>query len=218
LLTGTGGTAARFAGTKWEIGMRFGALVLAAALPFALAACGQSETATTAEANDATSANEVASANDSSPVAASGAQAFVNTVAASDRFEIETSKLVPSSAASAQVMDFAKQLIAAHTASTAKLKAIAAKDPSGIVIDDQLSTAQQATLEDMKSKKGYIFDAAYLAALTYGHDQALTELKDYAESGDNPALKEFAAGMIPTVTEHLEKARTLTGKIGPHAQ
>jgi putative membrane protein len=115
-------------------------------------------------------------------------------------------------------MDFAKQLIAAHTASTAKLKAIVAKDPSGIVIDDQLSTAQQATLEDMKSKKGYIFDAAYLAALAHGHDQTLTELKNYAASGDNPALKEFAAGLIPTVTEHLEKARTLTGKIGPHAQ
>ena len=57
-----------------------------------------------------------------------------------------------------------------------------------------------------------------LAALAHGHDQALTELKNYAASGDNPALKEFAAGMIPTVTEHLEKARTLTGKIGPHAQ
>ena len=198
--------------------MRFGALVLAAALPFALAACGQSETAITAEANDATAANELASANDNASVAASGAQAFVNTIAAGDRFEIETSKLVPSSAASAQVMGFAKQLIAAHTASTAKLKAIVAKDPSGIVIDDQLSTAQQATLEDMKSKKGYIFDAAYLAALTHGHDQTLTELKNYAASGDNPALKEFAAGLIPTVTEHLEKARTLTGKIGPHAQ
>lgn len=197
--------------------MRFGALVLAAALPFALAACGQSETAITAEANDASAANELASANDNASVA-SGAQAFVNTIAAGDRFEIETSKLVPSSAASAQVMGFAKQLIAAHTASTAKLKAIVATDPSGIVIDDQLSTAQQATLEDMKSKKGYIFDAAYLAALTHGHDQTLTELKNYAASGDNPALKEFATGLIPTVTEHLEKARTLTGKIGPHAQ
>lgn len=198
--------------------MRFGALVLAAALPLSLAACGQSETATTAEANEATAANEVASTNDSAPVAASGAQAFVNKVAASDRFEIEASKLGPSSAASAQVMDFSRQLVAAHTASTAKLKAIVAKDASGIVIDDQLSPAQQATLEDMKSKKGYIFDAAYLAALTYGHDQALTELKNYAASGDNPALKEFAAGLIPTVTEHLEKAKSLTGKIGPHAQ
>lgn len=198
--------------------MRFGALVLTAALPIALAACGQSETATTAEANEATAANEVASTNDSAPVAASGAQAFVNKVAASDRFEIEASKLGPSSAASAQVMDFSRQLVAAHTASTAKLKAIVAKDASGIVIDDQLSPAQQATLEDMKSKKGYIFDAAYLAALTYGHDQALTELKNYAASGDNPALEEFAAGLIPTVTEHLEKAKSLTGKIGPHAQ
>ena len=29
----------------------------------------------------------------------------------------------------------------------------------------------------MKSKKGYIFDAAYLAALAHSHDQALTELR-----------------------------------------
>ncbi len=52
----------------------------------------------------------------------------------------------------------------------------------------------------------------------YGQDQMLTELKTYAASGDNAALKAFAQGRIPTVTEHLEQAKALTGQIGPAAR
>src|SRR6476619_5710209 len=51
------------------------------------------------------------------------AQGFVNAAAASDKFEIETSKLAAANASSAAVKKFATQMIAAHTASTAKLKA-----------------------------------------------------------------------------------------------
>ena len=78
----------------------------------------------------------------------------------------------------------------------------------------ELVPGQQAALEDMKGKKGYLFDAAYMAAQIYGHDQTLTELKTYAASGDDPALKEFAEGLIPAVGGHLEKAKTVNEKIG----
>ena len=196
--------------------MRVGPLLLAAILPVALGACGQSDTATPVE-NEA-AANESTLGNDATPVAPSGTQDFVNKAAASDRFELETSRLVADSAASRKVVAFAGQMIAAHTQSAASLKSAVAKDPSGITIDDQLSPAQQAALEDMKTKKGYLFDAAYLAALVHGHDQTLTELKTYAASGDNAALKAFAQGQIPTVTEHLDKAKALTGQIGPAAR
>lgn len=195
--------------------MRVGPLLLAAVLSVALGACGQRDTATSVENNAA--ADETALGNDAT-VAPSGAQDFVNKAAASDRFEIETSRLVASSAASTAVMAFAREMIAAHTESAARLKSTVAKDPSGIVIDDRLSPGQQAALEDMKSKKGYIFDAAYLAAQVHGHDQTLTELKTYAASGDNASLKAFAQGLIPTVTDHLDKAKALTGKIGPAAR
>ena len=195
--------------------MRVGPLLLAAVLPVTLCACGQSDTATLPE-NEA-AANEAALGNDTT-VAPSGTQDFVNKAAASDRFQLETSRLVANSAASRKVVAFAQEMIAAQTESAARLKSAIAKDPSGITIDDQLSPAQQAALEDMKTKKGYLFDAAYLAALVHGQDQTLTELKNYSASGDNVALKEFAQGMIPTVIEHLEKAKTLTGQIGPAAR
>jgi putative membrane protein len=188
--------------------MRFGAFVLASALPIALGACGQRDGATSTQANEAAK-NEVTAGNDAARVEPSGAQAFVNKAAASDRFEIETSKLVADSAASSAVMAFARDMIAAHTASSAKLKAIVARNPSAAVIDDQLSPSQRAALDDMKMKKGYIFDAAYVAAQVHGHEQTLTELKNYAASGDNAALKEFAQGLIPTVEQHLARAKNL---------
>ncbi|QNP43348.1 DUF4142 domain-containing protein [Sphingomonas daechungensis] len=188
--------------------MRLSVLLLSAALPLAIGACGQSDTAPSV-ANDAAS-SEAAIANNSASVPASGAQAFVNAAAASDRFEIETSKLAPGSAASNALMAYAREMVAAHTASSAKLKAIAGKDPVGITIDDTLNTSQNATLEDMKTKKGYLFDAAYLAAQVHAHEQALTELKAYAASGDNAELKAFVEGLLPTVTGHLEQAKALS--------
>lgn len=180
---------------------------MAAAMPITLGACGQRDQETTAEPTEAAT-NEVAG-NDTAAVEPSGAQSFVNKAAASDRFEIETSKLVAGSAASSAVMAYAQDMITAHTASSAKLKATLAKDASAIVIDDQLSPSQQAALDDMKMKKGYIFDAAYVAAQVHGHDETLTELKNYAASGDNAALKAFAQGLIPTVEQHLAKAKNL---------
>lgn len=188
--------------------MRFGSLALAALLPAALGACGQRDAEPSPDANNAAS-DDAAAGNDAAPVASVGAQDFVNKAAASDRFEIETSKLVASSAASTAVMAFARDMISAHTASTAELKAAAAKDPTGIVINDELSPSQKAALEDLKMKKGYIFDAAYIAAQVHGHEQTLTELKTYAASGDNAELKSFAQSMIPAVTEHLSKAQAL---------
>jgi putative membrane protein len=185
--------------------MRFGALVLAIALPMALGACGGGTSTKTNEA----AANDVAVGNDAPAPEPSGAQAFVNKAAASDRFEIETSRLAAGSAASSAVMAFARDMIAAHTTSSARLKAALASAPSGIVIDDQLSPSQKAALEDMRMKKGYIFDAAYVAAQVHGHEEMLTELKTYAASGDNAALKAFAQGLIPTVEQHLARARDL---------
>lgn len=190
--------------------MRFGSIILAAVMPVALGACGDRDSSTSPDTNSATVAESAAS-NAVAPVASAGAQDFVNKAAASDRFEIETSKLVASSAASTAVMAFAREMIAAHTASTAKLKAAAAKDPTGIAVNDELSASQKAALEDLKMKKGYIFDAAYIAAQVHGHEQALSELKNYAASGDNAELKAFAQSMVPAATEHLSKAQGLTG-------
>jgi putative membrane protein len=169
-----------------------------------LAACGQkNDTAPNTGANVAAE-NGIASAP--SP---DSAQGFASTAAASDRFEIESAKLAEKAAQSAAVKNFAAKMITAHQASTSKLKATTAALSPPITPDDTLSAAQQQDLDGLKNRSSSDFDAAYSAMQVKAHQQALDALKAYAASGDTPALKEFANGLIPTVTAHLSHAKEL---------
>jgi len=137
------------------------------------------------------------------------AQGFANTAAASDRFEIESSKLAEASASSAAVKKFAAQMIKAHTESTAKLKSTLSGLSPAITPDDTLTPEQQATLDSLKAAKGAAFDTAYALAQVDAHQKTLDALKNYAASGDNEQLKTFANGLVPTVTAHLNMAKGL---------
>ena len=188
------------------------ALVSVAAL--SLAACGKKAEDTTAVDNS-TYANTTAmdvnatGSNDAMAAPASGGQAFVNMAAASDAFEIETSKLAVTNGASAAVKKFAGQMITAHEGSTAKLKALTATLSPALAPNPALSAEQQQKLADLKAKQGADFDTAYAAAQVAGHQQTLDMLKEYAATGDVPQLKTFAAGLAPTVAAHLNMAKSL---------
>jgi len=191
-------------------------LVATATLALALAACGSktgttnTTTTTTTTGTEITNvpAGEGAADNTMAPMV-SGAQDFANKAAASDAFEIASAKLAADQASSAKVKSFAAQMIRAHTESTAKLhKAVSGLSPA-INPDATLSAEQQSTLDGLKGKTGADFDKAYADASVEAHQDALDALKDYAEAGDVPALKSFAAGLVPTVTAHLNMAKGL---------
>jgi putative membrane protein len=176
----------------------------------ALAACGKHEAASDNAANDVnmTATDNGAEMNAVAPSPLT-AQGFANAAAASDNFEISSSKLAASQASSAAVKKFAEQMITAHTASTAKLKTTLAGMSPAMTADDTLSADQQATLDRLKGKTGADFDSAYAAAQVDAHQKTLDALNAYASGGDNEALKTFATGLVPTVTAHLNLAKGL---------
>ena len=191
-------------------------VILLAGTALALSACakhenangGATETGNTADLN-MTGENGMAAATNATAPSPTTAQGFINAAAASDRFEIESSKLAASSASSAAVKKFATQMISAHSASTAKLKSIVAGMSPPMTADDTLNPTQQQKLDSLKSLNGAAFDSAYASAQVEAHQMALDMLKNYAASGDNAQLKTFANGMIPTVTAHLNMAKGL---------
>ena len=190
--------------------MKIKILLLLTSTTLALAACSKNEPA---NENLGTDVNVTATDNEAMANAAAPspltAQGFVNAAAASDKFEIESSKLAATSASSAAVKKFAAQMISAHTASTAKLKSTLAGMSPPITPDDTLSADQQAKLDSLKGLNGTAFDSAYASAQVEAHPKALDALNSYAASGDNPTLKTFATGLIPTVTAHLNMAKGL---------
>lgn len=138
------------------------------------------------------------------------AQAFANAAAASDAFEIETSKLAAANSQSAAIKRFADKTIDAHTQSTEKLKAAAGSASPAITPDASLTDAQQQILDGLKPLSGVEFDKAYAKAQVDGHQATLDALKAYAaSSGAVPSLKAFATAIIPTVTAHLNMAKAL---------
>ncbi|HEX8421612.1 MAG TPA: DUF4142 domain-containing protein [Sphingomonas sp.] len=181
-------------------------------LGLVLAACGPKATTTNTVDTTASTTNDTMMTNDTAMTTApspTSAQGFANAAAASDAFEIESSKLAATKASSAKVKAFAAQMIAAHTKSTAKLKATAATLSPAITPDPTLAPDQQAMLDSLKAVEGTAFDTTYATNQAAAHQATLDKLKAYAANGEEPKFKEIATGLIPTVTAHLNMAKGL---------
>lgn len=138
-------------------------------------------------------------ANDAMTAAPMTAQQFANTAAASDAYEIASSKLATEKAQAAELKSFAQQMAKDHTASTAKLKSAA----GSIKPDPTMNPEQQANIDALEAASGAAFDTAYRTQQLAAHQKALTALQGYAASGDNEALKTFASETAPIVQGHL---------------
>ncbi|MFT3977656.1 MAG: DUF4142 domain-containing protein [Sphingomonas bacterium] len=146
---------------------------------------------------------------DNMAMAASPDQGFANTAAASDNFEITTSKLAATNASAKAIKDFAREMIEAHGKSTAELKRIAAKLPAPITPDATLSPEQQRIVDDLRGKKGADFDRAYASAQVDAHQKTLDALQNYAATDKDGAFHGFVSDIEPVVKKHLSMAKGL---------
>lgn len=182
--------------------------VLTLGLGFALAACN-GEGSTSSENNfspivtDNLAADTMAVENSAGNVdstQAMAAQQFADTAAASDAYELESSKLAIDKAMAADVKNFAQQMVKDHTDSTAKLKAAA----RSVVPNAEMSLEQRSNLQTLRNATGDAFDKAYIAQQRDAHQMALDALSAYAENGEDAALKAHAAATAPVVKGHLD--------------
>jgi putative membrane protein len=192
--------------------------VATAALALSLAACGPKTEAAADNAVDATGAaiddlgntasNAADAVGDALNPTPSG-QTFANSAANGDAFEIAAARLALTNAASVKVKAFASDMIKAHTASTAKIKAAAAQASPTITPDATLTGAQNDDLSDLGKLKGADFDRAYIDGQIDAHDDALELMENFAKDGDVTSLKTAASEIAPIVKGHLDMAKAL---------
>ncbi len=104
---------------------------------------------------------------------ASADQTYVQNAAASDLFEIESSKLALDKAILAALKTYAQMMIDEHGKSTTELKAAAAQ--AGIPVPTMLPPELQTKLDLLRAKSGADFDAAYLGDQRAGHQDTLAK-------------------------------------------
>lgn len=185
-------------------------LIAGAALSaLVVAACSKPPPTT---ATDSTAAAASAAAPTAATPAAAApmtAADFVTKAASTDMFEIAEAKMARNKAASADVKKFAAMMIADHTKSTAGLKAAIAKSGQTLTPPAALAGDMQSKVDDLAKTTGADFDKAYVSQQVDAHTTALGVMRDYAASGDTPALKDFAGSTAPVVQTHLDMAQKL---------
>ena len=143
---------------------------------------------------------------------------FVNKVTVSDMFEVKSGKLAAKKAQHEDVKDFGEQMVDEHTETTEDLKEIVKDENIKVDMPSKLDDKHQANLDKLKEASGAKFDTVYVPMQVLAHEQAVNLFEDYSKSGDNEALKEWAADTVPTLKEHLEEARDLNAELSKTAE
>ncbi|NJC05486.1 putative membrane protein [Sphingomonas kaistensis] len=182
-------------------------LVAAAVGTLALSACKQEGTSisnnqTQGMTDEAAVENSAAAASNRSTSANPSAdQTYVNNAAASDIFEIESSKLALEKATLPSIKTYAQMMIDEHTKSSNELMAAVVQGKlTGRIA---MPAEQAAKLEALKGLSGAAFDRQYLADQCAGHQDTLAKVNAYLASAPAGPLKDHAAKVTGVVQKHL---------------
>lgn len=74
-----------------------------------------------------------------------------------------------------------------------------------------LNPEKTAMLNQLASTSGAQFDRLYGQYQRTGHQEALALHSNYAQSGGDPSLRQFAASVVPHIEQHMAEARRLPG-------
>ena len=132
---------------------------------------------------------------------------YVQNAAASDMFEIETSRLALAKATSPAIKTYAQMMIDEHGKSSTDLKAAMAG--AAIVVPAGLPTEQSAKLETLRDLSGAAFDRQYLADQRAGHQETLAKINAYLATAAAGPLKDHASKVTGVVQKHLNSLENI---------
>ena len=125
-------------------------------------------------------------------------QDFVNKANESNRFDVRAARIAAWKGAheSTKVMDDLKMMV-----NTGKVNA---------KIPDALNNDRHAKLDELGKLWGQSFDDAYNRDQRESYQNEIGLFKQYAQNGDNPALRQWATKMLPELESHLIDAQRLS--------
>jgi putative membrane protein len=172
---------------------------------------GQTGTQGTTTAPGATTAPSAGMSSTGSRAEALTAAEFARMVAMSDMYELESSRLAEQRSQNAQVKQFAQHMVRDHTKTTTELKGMLPQlqGVSAAQLPTSLDQQHQALVQQLQGAQGAQFDRVFMQQQVQAHQMAVDMFSNYARSGDNAQLKQWASQTLPTLQEHLREAQQL---------
>jgi putative membrane protein len=137
-------------------------------------------------------------------------QTFATKAAAGGQAEVALGHLATENAGSAKVKEFGQRMVKDHSQANQELQQIARQQ--NLTIPDKPDAADQATEQRLRTMKGEQFDDAYMRDMVQDHKKDITEFRQEADNGTDPALKSFAQKYLPVLQQHLQMAESTAPK------
>jgi putative membrane protein len=135
-------------------------------------------------------------------------QQFVQKVAISDMFEIQSGQLAQQKATNDDYRQFGQLVENDHTKTSDEIKSIAQNIP-GLQVPQALDNAHKKMLDKLQALDGAQFEDQFKKDQVAGHQEAIKLFQNYANKGDQADLKKFAQDTLPTLKMHLQHAQAL---------
>lgn len=140
---------------------------------------------------------------------------FVHIAGVGGLAEVEIGRLAAEKAASGDVRAFADRMLKDHGPANDKLAQLA--EEHGIDMPTELDDDHRAMRDHLETLSGATFDLTYMRGQVADHQKTVQLLEWEIISGQDRALKDFAAETLPTVLRHLEMARAIVTELALQA-
>lgn len=132
---------------------------------------------------------------------------YMTEAGQSDLYEVTSSRLALARARSTEVKTFAQHMIDEHTKTTQMImdaaRSAGLSPPPAPPAPDNMRQALLDGLEQTSPNEPKTFEQRYVAQQMQAHREALALHQNYAQKGDNAALRQVAGQIVPHIQHHI---------------
>jgi len=136
---------------------------------------------------------------------------FMLEAASGGMLEVKLGKIAEDQVASPAVKKFGALMVRDHTDLNKQLMDLAER--KGVNIPKKMNEKDQAEFEKLSKLNGADFDATYIKRMVADHVHDVSAFETEANDGQDPDVRAFANKALPTLRDHLERARELATRI-----
>ena len=134
------------------------------------------------------------------PAGAATAASFVSNAAVGGLYEVEAGRIAAQRGMDPRVKALGQTMVTDHTRAGDSLKPIAAS--ANLAIPSSLDERRQGLIDNLRGASDADFDRVYLQQQEAAHNETVALLETYGQTGDNDALKAWAAQTLTVVRGH----------------
>ncbi|MFL6300829.1 MAG: DUF4142 domain-containing protein [Terriglobales bacterium] len=176
----------------------------------AAAQSGSSGTSSTGQSGSSSGSANSSSSQGSSQLSPY-AELFLKDTAMGNQEEIELGQLAQQKASNPAVKEFAQQLVQDHQQAGQQLQTLAQQ--KGVTVQQQLPDEARMFRDRMQNVSGKQFDSAFMNDQIVHHAKDVQAFELMSQNAQDPAIKGFAAQMLPKLQQHLQQAKSVAQQL-----